>query len=334
MGCPALAQEVLRNADGRYEEHSDFFGSGSAMFGPRAAQVAVGRSGRDLALAHLKRVDVAGIVARYAGRNAWPRAGNAMLAEMTEGILTGPHRRAAFNRLRAQILATQILDREGPRPGRLHRAVRRFRWFRVFSAEREAFVDDGRPPRDLLDMLFAFGAGASTEKLIELYIAFNFALVGSLGFALGWTLYFAIAHDAAAHRPGDLIAESLRLSPVAWLLSRTVKAAHMLGGERVTPGQEIWVFPYAVHRHAGTWEDPFAFSPERWIGRQDRSGWIPFGAGEHICAAISLTFQIVERILTEMLHGYRTSIVRIDGPSGTGPALAPPRFVLEMIAQR
>lgn len=324
-----LARAILRNDDGWFEDHSDFFGSGPSAFGPREAQIAVGRKGRDLALRHLRTIDIAAGLTTIDGAQSWPRAGNALLETLYSDALVGAHRASRFRRLRASILEARILGRER-RQGTLRRSARRFAFYLAFERERGIKRAECEVPGDMLDLLFELGEGATTEKLLELYIAFNFALVGSLGFSLGWAIFLALRHDALKCEPRHILAETLRLYPVAWLLSRRAIRAHTIGGTDVSVGDEVWVLPYAVHRQRQHWHEPQRFDPDRWNEHPDRSAWMPFGAGEHTCAAVSLSFQTFEMIWRTMLKKYDLRITDVGAPSTIGPALAPPRFTLNM----
>lgn len=50
----AAAKAVLANEDGLYQEHSDFFHTRKGTFGPRSAQVAIGRGAKNLLRAHIE----------------------------------------------------------------------------------------------------------------------------------------------------------------------------------------------------------------------------------------------------------------------------------------
>lgn len=331
--CPKLANQILRNDDSLYLDHSDFFGVGVSAFGSREAQIQVGRRGRDMIQKHLESLNLGSILASYHGSRLWPRTGNEILQDLAAGIIAAPDRAQRFNALREEIVRTRIFDREGGEDGRIKRAARRFMFYRAFSAEREQWLkrdNDNRVPRDLLDIIFEIGSGVSTDKLIEIYVAFNFSLIGSLGFALGWMIYLTIKYRAHGHSARHVLMEALRLYPIAWLLSREVRSRHSLGGISVDPGTELWVFPYAVHRRSDYWIDPDQFAPERWLRAYDRSAWIPFGSGPHSCVAISLSFQILERLWREIFSRGDPQIKSAGRASKIGAALAPPLFELDL----
>lgn len=163
------------------------------------------------------------------------------------------------------------------------------------------------------------------EALARLYAGFVFALVGSIGFALGWSVLLALRHDATHHRPAHLVHEALRLFPIAWLLEHRVVRPDTILGERVTPAHTLSISPYAIHRNPAYWADPTAFLPERWRGRTDRGAWLPFGAGSHACVAVSLSLELVALLLTG-LFTRPIALEEMHGKPSIGAALAPPRF--------
>ena len=301
------------------------------MFGPRALQVEVGRRGRSMVERHLRTADFAGAVAGLGGASRWPRAGNLLMLGLTRSMLAGEHRAPGFQRLLDDIVEHGILNRDTAKRGGWRRRVRRFRFYLAFSAERERWEQGDRAGhRDMLDLVFDIGREAPTEQLVELFLGFVFAVVSSVGFALGWSVLLAVRHGETGERPKYIVSEALRLYPIAWLFGRRPRVEHDLAGFAVGPSDEVLVCPYAVHRNPAHWPDPTAFAPGRWREAHDRNAWIPFGAGEHTCAAVSLTFQILERALAELFTAYSVHIPESGGSPGVAAALAPPPFTLEL----
>lgn len=327
----ALGRAILRNDAMLYTEHSDFFGTRAGMFGPRSLQIEVGRQGRAMVELHLRTADFAAAIAGLGAVSRWPRAGNLLMLDLARPLLTGGYRAPRFGRLLDRIVEDGILNRDTVRTSGWRRRLRRFSFFLAFSAERERWQrDGGEGRRDLLDLVFALGRETAAEQLVEIYLGFVFSLVSSVGFAFGWSVMLAVRHGETAERPKHIISEALRLYPVAWLLGRRPRVAHDLAGTAVGPSDEVVVCPYAIHRNPAHWPEPMAFAPGRWRDAHDRSAWLPFGAGEHTCAAVSTTFQILERALAELFGGYSARIVDLGAKPGIGAALAPPAFALEL----
>jgi cytochrome P450 len=88
--------------------------------------------------------------------------------------------------------------------------------------------------------------------------------------------------------PMQIIRETLRLYPTAWILfNRLASDATTLSDIPITPGEMVMVSPYAVQRNAHHFENPDAFNPghfaEGWEKLRDKFSYFPFGGGARIC---------------------------------------------------
>jgi cytochrome P450 len=193
------------------------------------------------------------------------------------------------------------------------------------------------PPDDALDLLDVVVAAAPPEvdetELGEVFLSSLFAVAGSIGFTLGWTVFLLGTHRLVASEPRWAVREALRLWPVAWLLGRRPTVAHTVAGIRVTPEDEVVVCPYLVHRHPKYWQHPTEFVPERWATQTELRAYMPFGRGPHTCAAAAISLEIVEALLPILLVGSRWTVETIDHRPRVDAALAPPRFVLRRPAR-
>lgn len=187
--------------------------------------------------------------------------------------------------------------------------------------------DRPREPEDVLNVIARAQDRMGDAGLVHLYLAFVFALAGSVGFALGWALPLAARHGRTDSPAPDLVREALQLYPVAWLLGRTPAGEAEIMGERVSPKVEIAISPYAVHRNPAYWPDPADFRPERWHGKVDRRAWLPFGAESQSCIAASLSVDVSSEALAEILRG-PVAIEGGLGPPSVRAALAAPQFTL------
>lgn len=321
-----IGRALLKNDDGRLIDHSDFFGPIERALAPRAAQVALARACLGLVQQQVRTADFIAHVDALDRRSDWPKAGNALLLAIMRPILAAPRRSAAFQAALDGLVANRILSRHERARGKLRRAVDRFRFARALLKEM-ANARPAEPPDDILDVLLLREFRMGEETRIQLYAAFVFALVGSIGFALGWSLLLALRHGKAAQPAPHIVREALRLFPVAWLLERRVRAEQEILGERLCPGDRILISPYAIHQNPAYWAAPRDFRPERWHGKVERGAWMPFGAGGQSCIAASLSIEVASALLERLLQ----RAVRIEGgegPPSMGAALAPPRFTL------
>ncbi|WP_394828556.1 cytochrome P450 [Pendulispora albinea] len=349
------ARAILANAEGAYEEHSDFFRTRRGTFGPRAAQVAIGGSARALLTAH--RTAHAGrlgdAVRMLAPVSEWPDAGNRLVyAHLAEALLSparsgsrsrwssrgrsnAPARSSSppspLRRTLDDVVARAVLAGARERQSRLGRAVLRFRVAMELGRALEESRKGTGEPADLLDVV-ARGAppDAAISDLVEVYLSFVFAIAGSVGFTLGWSVYLLGTHPDVRAEPAWIVREALRLWPVAWMLARRPARTHDVLGVRVTPKDYVVVCPYLVHRNPKYWDEPRRFRPQRWASPETKRAFMPFGFGPHACAAGSLSMQLVEDILRILAGDYALTAETIDPRPHIGPALAPPRFALHL----
>ena len=96
-----------------------------------------------------------------------------------------------------------------------------------------------------------------------------------------------------------VLSESLRITPVVWLLSRRLLQDITVGEYTLPAGTLAFLSPYATHRHPGFWDNPEGFDPERFMETATSSrptlAYFPFGAGPRKC--IGDTFALVEATL-------------------------------------
>ncbi len=85
----------------------------------------------------------------------------------------------------------------------------------------------------------------------------------------------------------QVLAESMRLRPPAWVVGREAARDTALGGVPVEQGSTVLFAPYHIHRDGRFWEAPGRFDPDRFeAGRaQERHkfAYVPFSAGRRGC---------------------------------------------------
>jgi cytochrome P450 len=217
-----------------------------------------------------------------------------------------------------------------------HLRAARQRLDRIVGDLVERRLADPEPPDDLLTLLVqARGPDATREQLHDDTLTMLLAGHDTIGNALAWTWSWIASHpsvEAAFHAEVDttlggrspsaadaktlmytraVLAESLRLSPPAWLLARRALEDHRCGDTLLPAGSLVLMSPHLVHRDARFFDDPLAFAPERWLG--SGNGWrpqqafFPFGAGRRSC--IGESFAWLEGILVLAAIGSRWRLV-------------------------
>ncbi|MEU4805849.1 cytochrome P450 [Actinosynnema sp. NPDC023587] len=336
VGEPAEAKAVLADTGSRYREHSDFFQTGKGLFGPRSAQQEVGRAARNLLRDHwTARSDrLAAIVAREIGPDSrWPDAGNLLLYTCFRDVLVPE---GELRRLVDQVVRHAVLAGARERRPVLLRAALRYRVRRALVAElSRRRTRDVRAPADLLDVLAAAAPDDSSRtalvRLAEVFLSFLFAVVGSTGFLLGWSVYLRATAPGAGGDLAGVVREALRLRPVAWNFGRFPAEPHRLAGTEVTTSDEVVVCSYLVHRDSRFWPDADEFRPQRWSAGMPPGGaeaYIPFGWGTHTCVAAGFAVQVVEDVLGLLPPAGQWRVEARRHRPHVAAALAPPTFTL------
>ncbi|MEO8131521.1 MAG: cytochrome P450, partial [Bryobacteraceae bacterium] len=84
-----------------------------------------------------------------------------------------------------------------------------------------------------------------------------------------------------------VFAESMRLYPPAWAVSRLAMRDHDVAGYHMPAGCLCLMSPFVMHRNPEFFPDPERFDPERWTPeakeQRPKFSYYPFGGGPRIC---------------------------------------------------
>ena len=84
-----------------------------------------------------------------------------------------------------------------------------------------------------------------------------------------------------------VLAESMRLYPPVWGISRVTTEDFSVGGYMIPAKCILGVSPFVVHRDDRYFPDPMRFDPDRWLpeqaNRRPRFSYFPFGGGPRLC---------------------------------------------------
>ncbi|MBU44007.1 MAG: cytochrome P450 [Spirochaetaceae bacterium] len=251
------------------------------------------------------------------------------------GYYFGRANNLLVKRLKAGMPAWMITPSDIP----LYLAARRLRSI-VMSIIRkrkqngEQAFDSGGDP-NLLDRLLAArdpetGHPMSEKQLRDEVMTLMLAGHETTANALTWTLYLLALHrdvyeklreevqKASVEQILDgeslpylnqVIEESMRLYPPAWIVSRrTVKEDEILG-YRVPAGRPVFACQYVTHRHPDYWQSPEAFDPERFSSenrkRIHKFAYFPFGGGPRLCIGSGFAMLESRIILAELVRNFR-----------------------------
>lgn len=110
----------------------------------------------------------------------------------------------------------------------------------------------------------------------------------------------------------QVVAESMRLYPPAWVIGRTVMEDYEIGGYVLPKGSELWLSQYVVHRDARWYEQPTRFLPERWAEgeaeKRPKFSFFPFSAGVRNCIGEQFAWQEAILLLATISRRWRVSL--------------------------
>ncbi len=109
------------------------------------------------------------------------------------------------------------------------------------------------------------------------------------------------SEDQAAEHIEAAIVEGMRVRPVIPMIGRRVMVPWRLGDYAVRADTPVTMSILLLHHREDLYPHPFAYRPERWLGRKPGTyEWIPFGGGIRRCLGASLAMAEQRVVLEEM----------------------------------
>ncbi|RSK47040.1 cytochrome P450 [Hymenobacter rigui] len=118
------------------------------------------------------------------------------------------------------------------------------------------------------------------------------------------------AFDELARLPYamQVIQETMRLYPPAWILDRVALEDDEFQGRPIPKGTLFSLYLYGLHRHPTLWSEPDAFRPERFApGAQPpvpAYAYLPFGGGPRLCIGNHFALTEIQVVLLETLRQF------------------------------
>ena len=190
---------------------------------------------------------------------------------------------------------------------------------------------------DLLDMLLEAryedtNKGMTDKQLLEESLILFLAGHETSANALTWTLYLLSQHPKAVSKLrteikevlGDreaqfedlpklsyttqVINESLRLYPPAWVTDRVALKDDEYNGLKIPKGSMIVIYIYGTHRSEKHWDQPTEFRPERFTKENIKSkpsfAFMPFGGGPRLCIGNNFAMMEMQLALVKMIRNF------------------------------
>lgn len=220
------------------------------------------------------------------------------------------------------------------------------------------FIEDGRKNRedkgDLLSMLIAaheeetFGSQEeSSRQLRDECMSLFAAGHETTANALAWTFLLLTQHPEVEEKLANeinevlekrspavedvprlryakmVLAESMRLYPPAWIISRQATKDYQAGRYLIPAGSFITLSPWVMHHKAEFFPDPIRFDPERWKDDTNASKmafrYFPFGAGPRNCIGEGFAWIEALLILATVIQNWKFQMVpgfRVEPDAG------------------
>jgi cytochrome P450 len=166
--------------------------------------------------------------------------------------------------------------------------------------------DEGAMSRQQLrdEVVTLFLAGHETTALALTWAGYQLALHPEVDAELaaelsGITGELALVPRARLPLTERVLLETMRLYPPAYVIPRVCAEPVELGGYRIQPGAEVWMWVYFLHHDARWFDEPERFRPERFTpeaeARRRPGTFIPFGGGSRAC--VGRHFALLEAML-------------------------------------
>jgi cytochrome P450 len=111
----------------------------------------------------------------------------------------------------------------------------------------------------------------------------------------------------------QVVAESMRLYPPVWTISRSVTADDQIAGYDIPRGSVALVSPYLTHRSPSVWRNPEGFDPDRFAPDEEakipRFAYFPFGGGPRQCIGNNFALMEAQLLLAMIARSYQPELV-------------------------
>jgi cytochrome P450 len=223
----------------------------------------------------------------------------------------------------------------------------------LIRGSRQAGGDGG----DLLSLLVGSqdaGSRLDDREVRDELMTMFFAGHETSAAALTWALHLLAEHPDVANRVrdeigdgaatvedlarmpllGQVVQETLRLYPPAWVFDRSPLHDVTLGGYTLPRGATVLFSPWVAHRDPARWEAPEAFWPERFAEAPPRSAYLPFGDGPRLCVGNRFAEAEIALVLATILPRAELSHVDDSPVRPEGDATLRPKGGLRMRVRR
>lgn len=214
----------------------------------------------------------------------------------------------------------------------------------ALTSRRAQQIEAGNAPDDLATKIMTTpdpetGETFGTEEMVDQVAIFFLAGHETSASALAWSLYLLATHpdwqdrvatEAEAVIDGDIpgfaalgrlktgravFREAMRLYPPVPMFVREATCPERFRDRSVTPGSQVVISPWHLHRHERLWDDPDGFDPGRWETENgkgcQRNAYIPFSTGARVCPGAGFAMAEGTLLLAMIVRAFR--LVPVEG---------------------
>lgn len=219
----------------------------------------------------------------------------------------------------------------------------------------------GRKFNDLLDMLLDARYEDTGEPMHEDQVIDEILIVLIAGHettanALAWTLYLVANHKPELEKLksstknlslteittneqlANVIKESMRLYPPAWISDRMALSDDAYGPFTYPKGIVIILFYYGLHRDEKYWPNPDSFIPDRFSkeneDKRKPKAFYPFGGGPRLCIGNNFAMAEMAIFLQTMIHAFEINPTDVHPKANPLVTLRPNRVLLDIKKSR
>lgn len=142
--------------------------------------------------------------------------------------------------------------------------------------------------------------------------------------------------DDLQHLPylANIVRETLRLYPPAWLFDREPVEDVEIGGYTIPKGRTLFISPYVTHRDPRYYDEPERFNPDRFADdfdeRVPRYAYVPFGGGPRMCIGNLFAQTEISLVVATIAQHYQLALSPGQTIVPRGMATLTPEFGLRM----
>lgn len=120
----------------------------------------------------------------------------------------------------------------------------------------------------------------------------------------------------------QVIDETMRLYPPAWMVGRKALEDDEIGGYYIPKGYSVLMPAFFVHRNPQLWDNPEQFNPARFekeqVKKRDRFAYFPFGGGQRLCVGNNFAMMEMQLAVAMVIQKFHFRLV-----DGFKPGLDP-----------